>query len=84
MTAAALSTDSAAASSTAAATGAAKARRGLYDRAVPLDREARIAERKARRQANKKLQRRAPDLATTTLTVLDTVRFATFSPLPVI
>lgn len=69
VTAAALSTGA-----SASATGAAKARRNLYDRAVPLDREARVAERKARREASNKLQRRAPDAATTTVTEQNTVR----------
>lgn len=84
VTAAALSTDSSdsstkaassPASTSAAATPAAqKVRRGLFDRAVPLDRAARLAERKARREASQKLHRRAPDSATTTVTELNTVR----------
>lgn len=84
VTAAALSTDSShsstkatsspAATSAAATPVAQKVRRGLFDRAVPLDRAARIAERKARREASQKLHRRAPDSATTTVTQLDTVR----------
>ncbi|KAI5205017.1 hypothetical protein E4T39_03285 [Aureobasidium subglaciale] len=77
VTAAALSTDSASATSTAAV----KYRRGLFDRAVPIDREARIAERKARRQANNKLQKRAPDFATTTLTETNTALYITSTSL---
>lgn len=84
ITAAALSTDDSA-SSTAAATpsasAAVKIRRGLFDRSVPLEREARIAERKARREAANKLQRRAPDVATTTLTESNTVSFVFVLPL---
>ncbi|THX89918.1 hypothetical protein D6D05_00897 [Aureobasidium pullulans] len=80
ITAAALSTDDSA-SSTAAATpsasAAVKIRRGLFDRSVPLEREARIAERKARREAANKLQRRAPDVATTTLTETNTSLYIT-------
>ncbi|KAH0292975.1 hypothetical protein KCU71_g15085, partial [Aureobasidium melanogenum] len=92
VTAAALSTDAstisatasssssaAASSSPAASTSAAaqKVRRGLFDRAVPLDRAARVAERKARREASQKLHRRAPDSATTTVTELNTSLYST-------
>ncbi|KAI4726714.1 hypothetical protein E4T49_05550 [Aureobasidium sp. EXF-10728] len=87
VTAAALSTDdsasstkSASAAATAATTSSApaqKIRRGLFDRAVPLDRAARIAERKARREASNKLHRRAPDSATTTMTQTDTSLYIT-------
>jgi hypothetical protein len=77
VTAAALSTDAGSstgsASSVSATSTAPAVRRGLFDRAVPLDRAARIAERKARREANNKLHRRAPDSATTTMTQTDTV-----------
>jgi hypothetical protein len=78
VTAAALSTDStdSATATSASVTSAAPARRGLFDRAVPLDRAARVAERKARREANNKLHRRAPDSATTTMTQTDTVRIS--------
>ncbi|KAH0269409.1 hypothetical protein KCU91_g8739, partial [Aureobasidium melanogenum] len=74
VTAAALSTD---ASTTSAAAAAQKVRRGLFDRAVPLDRAARVAERKARREASQKLHRRAPDSATTTVTELNTSLYST-------
>jgi hypothetical protein len=82
VTAAALSTDNAdsATATSASVTSAAPARRGLFDRAVPLDRAARVAERKARREANNKLHRRAPDSATTTMTQTDTVRISFPSP----
>ncbi|KAG9694475.1 hypothetical protein KCU95_g5619, partial [Aureobasidium melanogenum] len=77
VTAAALSTDASTTSASASATP--KVRRGLFDRAVPLEREARLAERKARRETRQKmnLHRRAPDSATTTVTELNTYLYST-------
>ncbi|KAG9588769.1 hypothetical protein KCU86_g10178, partial [Aureobasidium melanogenum] len=78
VTAAALSTDASTTSAAASTSAAAqKVRRGLFDRAVPLDRAARVAERKARREASQKLHRRAPDSATTTVTELNTSLYST-------
>ncbi|KAG9957957.1 hypothetical protein KCU61_g8755, partial [Aureobasidium melanogenum] len=77
VTAAALSTDASTTSAASTSAAAQKVRRGLFDRAVPLDRAARVAERKARREASQKLHRRAPDSATTTVTELNTSLYST-------
>ncbi|KAG9701242.1 hypothetical protein KCU95_g4688, partial [Aureobasidium melanogenum] len=74
---AAASTSASASSAASSSAAAQKIRRGLFDRAVPLDRAARIAERKARREASQKLHRRAPDSATTTVTELNTSLYST-------